>query len=148
MPARENWFEAEQLIRAAQDGELAEVQRLAADGFDLNLMDVIGNGALHYAAEGEHYKVVAWLLDNGALVNLHDPDAIGETALNLAAQGDYPEMVELLLGRGADPDITGWMQQTARTRANKRKDDDGLKIAALIEKYKPIPPKPGSRGRK
>ena len=142
---REDWFEAEQLIRAAQDGDLPLVQRLASEGFDVNLTDEIGKCALHYAVEGEHYKVVQWLLEHHANVNLHDEDMIGETALSLAAQRDYPELVELLLTHGADPDITGWMQQTARTRAHRRKDPDGVKIAALIEQYKPTKPNPGSR---
>ena len=144
-PIREDWFEAEQLIRAAQEGDLPAVQRLASEGFDVNLQDEIGKGALHYAVEGEHYKVVQWLLEQGANVNLHDDDMIGETALSLAAQRDYPELVELLLKHGADPDITGWMQQTARTRAHRRKDLDGAKIARLIEQYKPVKPNPGSR---
>ena len=145
---REEWFEAEQLIRAAEDGNLSETQRLSAAGFDVNLMDEIGKGALHYAVEGEHYKVVQWLLVNGANVNSHEPDIIGETPLSLAAQRDYPELVELLLKHGADPDITGWMQQTARTRARRRKDEDGARIAGLIEHYKPTPPNPGAKVRK
>jgi ankyrin repeat protein len=145
---REDWFEAEQLIRAAQDGNFQEVQRLATEGFDVNLLDEIGKGVLHYAVEGEFYKVVQWLLQNGASVNLHDPDMIGETALSLAVRQDYPELVELLLKHGADPDITGWMQQTARTRAHRRKDADGEKIIALVEQYKPTQPNPGSRQRK
>jgi ankyrin repeat protein len=134
---REDWFEAEQLIRAAQEGNLAEVQRLAKEGFDLNLMEEIERSALHYAVDGEHYKVAQWLLENGARVNLHDEEMIGETALALAVQRDYPEMVELLLSFGADPDIPGWMQQTARTRAHARKDPDGVKVRALIEQHKP-----------
>jgi ankyrin repeat protein len=145
---REDWFEAEQLIRAAQDGDLLAVQKLAASGFDVNLMDELSKAALHYSVEGEHYKVAQWLVENGADVNLRDDEMIGETALSLGAQGDYPEIVELLLKHGADPDITGWMQQTARTRAHKRNDAEGKKIAGLIEQYKPIKPNPGSRQRR
>ena len=145
---REDWFEAEQLIRAAQDGDLLSVQRLAAQGFNVNLMDELGKAALHHCVEREHYKLALWLMENGANVNLHDDEMIGETALSLAARGHYPEMVELLLKHGADPDITGWMQQTARTRARRRNDPEGKKIAALIEHYKPAKPNPGSRKRK
>jgi ankyrin repeat protein len=146
--SREDWFEAEQLIRAAQDGDLLAVQQLAASGFDVNLMDELSKAALHYSVEGEHYKVAQWLIENGADVNLHDDEMIGETALSLAAQGDYPEIVELLLKHGADPDITGWMKQTARTRAHKRKDAEGKKIAGLIEQYKPTKLNPGDRQRR
>jgi hypothetical protein len=145
---REDWFEAERLISAAQESDLAEAQRFLAQGFDVDLMDEIGKGALHYAVEGENYKFVVWLLDHGANVNLHNDEIAGETALALAAQRDYPELVELLLARGADPDIPGLMQQSARTRAHERRDTDGLRIAALIEQFKPTPPNPGARHRR
>jgi len=145
---REDWFETEKLIQAAQAGDLPEAQRLAAQGFDVDLMDEIGRGALHYAVEAENYNFVTWLLDAGADVDLHDDDIAGDTALCLAARHDYPELVELLLMRGADPDIPGLMQETARTRAHARRDEEGLKIAALIEQYKPTPPNPSVRHRK
>jgi ankyrin repeat protein len=144
---REDWFEAERLIRAAQEGDIASMQRFAAEGCDLNLMDEISKGALHYAVEAEHYKAVRWLLETGANVNLHDPNAIGETALSLAARGTYPEMVSLLLQHGADPDIPGWVQQTARTRAQARRDAEGVEICALIERHHPSKPNPGSSKR-
>lgn len=148
MAIREDWFDAERLIRAAADGDLAEVKRLKSEGIDVNLMDEISKAALHYAAENSHYKVAQWLLENGAEVNLHDAEMIGETALSLAVRKDYPEMVELLLRHGADPDIAGWMSLTARSRAKARKDDDGSKIAILIERNKPTQLKPGSRGKR
>ena len=145
---RDDWFEAEQLIFAASDGNLAEVQRLQAAGFDVNLMDDLSWGALHYAAEAGHYKVAQWLLQNGADANLHDEEMIGETPLNLAVRKDYPEMVELLLRGGADPDIAGWMGFTARIRAHERRDDEGARIAELVETYKPSPLNPGSRRKR
>jgi ankyrin repeat protein len=144
---REDWFEAEQLILAASDGDLAEVQKLHAAGFDLDLMDELSKAAVHHAAENGHYKVAHWLLQNGASVDLHDEEMIGETPLNLAARKNYPEMVELLLGHGANPDVNGWMGFTARIRAQARRDEDGLRIAALIEKYKPATVNP-RRGRR
>jgi ankyrin repeat protein len=145
---REDWFEAERLIRAAQDGLLEEVQRLAKEGIDLDLMDELGHAALHYAVMDERYRVAEWLLENGANVNLYLEGLIGETPLNLAARGNYPEVVELLLRHGADPDIPGWMMKTARIRAHERRDDEGRKIAALIEEFKPSKPNPGSKRAK
>jgi ankyrin repeat protein len=146
-PIREDWFEAEQLIRAASDGDFAEVQRLRSVGFDINLMDELSQAALHYSVEGGHYKVAKWLIENGADVNLRDDAQIGETALSLAVRKDYPEIVELLLQHGADPDIPGWMQLTARIRAHKRRDEAGKRIADLLEKYRPVKQDPG-RGSK
>ena len=148
MPAiRDDWFEAERLIRAAGEGDVAEMSRLVSSGYDVNLMDDLSRAALHYAATEGQYLAAKWLLEHGAEVNLNDEEMIGETPLCLAAQLDYPEMVELLLQHGADPDISGWMQLTARIRAHRRKDEDGRKIAAMIERYRPSKPNPGSRPR-
>lgn len=138
-------FERERLHRAAADGDLSEVERLVAEGAEINAFDDLSRTPLHYAAENEHYKVTAWLLEHGAAVNAYDEKMIGETALCLAAQKHYPEMVELLLKHGADPDINGWVGLTARIRAQRRKDDDGRRIANLIEKYRPPRPNPSEQ---
>jgi ankyrin repeat protein len=137
MPYREDWYEAEQLHRAAQDGNFDEVVRLVGAGFNINEFDDLSRTPLHCAVEGEHYLVAKWLLENGANVNANEEERIGETALSLAAQGGYPEIVELLLTYGANPDIPGWMSITARHRAQKRKDEDGVKINALLSQYHP-----------
>ena len=137
MQYRDDWYEAEQLHRAAQDGNIEEVARLVDEGFELNQFDDLSRTPLHYAVEGEHYSVAKWLLENGADVNANKEEKIGETALSLAAQGSYPEMVELLLMHGANPDIPGWMSITARHRAQKRRDTDGEKINALFTRYRP-----------
>lgn len=141
-PSDDDWFERERLHRAAAAGDLADVQRLVDCGAATDAFDELSRTPLHYAAENEHYKVALFLLDHGADVNAHDESRAGETALCLAAQTDYPEMVELLLRHGADPDIIGWVGLTARLRARRRSDDDGRKISAMIDKYRPE--KPGS----
>jgi len=137
MPIDENWFENKRLHRAAAEGDLQEMNRLLEVGYLLDRFDDLGRTPLHYAVEGEHYKAAKFLIDQGAKVNANDEATIGETPLALAVQRDYPEMVELLLANDADPDITGWMANTARMRASRRKDDDGKKIASLIQKYRP-----------
>lgn len=134
----DDWFERERLHRAAADGDQEELRRLvAAGGHPLDAFDDLGRTPLHYAVEGEHYRAADWLIQQGASVNAHDEATIGETPLSLAVQRDCPEMVELLLAHGADPDITGWMGNTARMRAQRRKDDDGKAIAALVQRYQP-----------
>jgi ankyrin repeat protein len=146
MPSiRENWFEVERLHRAAQEGDIQEMSALVSAGYKLNEFDELSKTPLHYAVEGEHYKAVQWLLESGAEVDAHQEELIGETALCQAARQSYPEMVELLLKEGADPDIPGWMQISARIRAQGRKDEEGRKIAALIEKHKPSKTDPGGR---
>lgn len=137
MPIDENWFENERLHRAAADGDLEEMRNLVAAGYRLDIFDDLGYAPLHYAVKGEHYKAAEWLIQQGASVNANDEATIGETPLALAVTRDYPEMAELLLRNGADPDITGWMANTARSRAERRKDEDGKKIASLIQQYRP-----------
>ena len=139
MPAiREDWYEAEQLIFAAQDGDIARMNDLLASGYDLNLMDVISKGALHYAVEREHYNAAEWLIAQGATVDLRDGNMAGDTPTKLAAEGNYPEIAELLLRNGADPDVWGWMGVTARMRADQRTDSEGKAIARLFAQYKPL----------
>lgn len=132
------WFERERLHRAAAEGNHDEMRRLVAvGGHALTTFDDLGRTPLHYAVEGEHYLAAEWLIQQGAVVNAHDEPTIGETPLCLAVRRDHPEMVELLLANGADPDITGWMGNTARQRAERRQDEDGRAIAALLQRYRP-----------
>jgi ankyrin repeat protein len=113
MPAiREDWFEAEKLHRAAQEGDMAEMAALVNAGCKLSEFDDLSKTPLHYAVEGEHYKAAEWLLKMGAEVDAHQEELIGETALCQAARQNYPELVELLLKYGANPDLPGWMQIT------------------------------------
>lgn len=132
-----DWYELERIHRAAQAGNLDEIKRLIREGANINAFDALSRTPLHYAVEKEHYLVAKWFLENGADVNANEEEHIGETPLSIAVQGNYPEMVELLLKYGANPDIPGWMALTARMRAQKRKDDDGMKISALLTKFCP-----------
>ena len=142
---RDDWFEAERLHRAAADGDVSLMASLVQSGYKVNEFDDLSRTPLHYAVDGQHYLAARWLLDNGADVNINDEKMIGETALCFAAQGNYPEMAELLLQRGGNPDIAGWMQQTARDRAQRRKDEEGRKIAELIERHHPSQTSPSCR---
>jgi ankyrin repeat protein len=144
----EDFFEMERLHRAAADGDINEMQRLVEKGYTFEVFDDLGKAPLHYAVEGQHYKAVEWLIAAGAKVNSNDEAHIGETPLCHAAKSNHLELVELLLRNGADPDIPGWMANTARTRAARRKDDEGIKISALIERYKPSKPNPAVKPRK
>ncbi len=88
---------------AALKGDLAQVQALVASDPALVDAEKAPNRKtpLHYAAQGGHATVVAFLLDKGAQVNR--PNIAGETALHYAVGLDDPETVKLLLSRGADP---------------------------------------------
>ncbi|WP_067272842.1 ankyrin repeat domain-containing protein [Mitsuaria sp. 7] len=132
----DDWFEAERLHRAAHEGDITEMKRLIAQGYDVNLFDDLGNTPLHEAVRADRYRVAEWLLDHGASVNANEAERIGETPLCFAVQRGYPEMVALLLKRGADPDINGWMGLTARIRAQKRADDEGREMSAMMAKVR------------
>ena len=76
-----NWSDHEGetlLMKAADRGNAAEVQRLLAAGADVNAKDFDGETALMVAADDGHAAVVKLLLAAGADVNEHDED--GETA--------------------------------------------------------------------
>lgn len=133
MVRREDWFEAERLHRAARDGDIVEVSYLVRKGFDINAFDDLSRAPLHYAVEENQYEAAQLLLSLGADVNRYEDDKIGETPLNIAAQGVDPRVVMLLLEHGANPDVPGWLGQTARFRASRRNDEAGRQIAAIIE---------------
>lgn len=133
----EDWYEAERLHRAAENGDIQEIERLLLLGYDVNLFDDMGHTPMHRAIVGRQSKVVDVLLRHGALVNANDDATIGETALALAVQGEHVGLVRLLLESGADPDIPGWMGLTARDRACRRADAVGQEIRNVLADYPP-----------
>jgi ankyrin repeat protein len=133
----DDWFEAERLHRAAEDGDMQEIERLILSGYDVNLFDDMGHTPLHRAVLGGQYKAVQQLLRQGANVNANDEATIGETPLALAVQGEHEGLVCLLLASGANPDITGWMGLTARDRAGRRTDAAGRKISEALARCAP-----------
>jgi len=135
MSYRDDWFDIEQLHRAAQSGNSMEVERLLIEGFNINLFDDVSRTPLHYAVEEQHCAVAALLMERGADVNAHDEEKIGETALSFAVQKDSVEMVKFLLMHGANPHIIGWMGATAWSRVQGRTDDVGKKIFAILVQY-------------
>lgn len=132
-PSADDWFEREQLHRAAAEGNLVEMQRLVTEGHLLDVFDEQHMTPLHHAADQGRMDALLWLLDGGADLNAHDEQNIGETPLATAVKRGQLAAAELLLKRGANPDIPGWMGQTARTRAAKHADGA---LAALFAKYR------------
>ena len=139
----DEWFERERLHRAAQDGEVAEVQRLLSLGYQPNEFDELGKTPLHYAAERGHLEVIKLLVASGADVNANDERVIGNTPLRQVAANCSFEVAKILIDAGADPNIPGWMQITALHQARERKSAEGLRVRELLEQAAGRVPKSG-----
>jgi ankyrin repeat protein len=89
-------------IKAAETGKLPVLILLHKAGADLNLTENYGQAALHLVAKNNHWPVVSYLLQTGA-VNIDAESALGQTALYQAAEEGHAKVVQLLLKAGADP---------------------------------------------
>jgi len=128
-------FEREKLHSAAQEGDLAEVNRLVEEGYDVNAFDDdLPLTPLHYAVREGHLEVAGYLLSVGADVNAHDESRIGETPLGEVAGNCSFEIASLLIQHGANPSIPGGMQRTALHRAKLRKKPEGKKVYELLRR--------------
>ena len=82
------------LCWAASQGDLAEAQKLAAQGVDLAGADYDGRTALHLAASEGHAHIVAYLIAKGA--NLGPVDRWGGTPLSDARGNNHEAVISLL----------------------------------------------------
>ncbi|XP_019645800.1 PREDICTED: uncharacterized protein LOC109486407 [Branchiostoma belcheri] len=69
---------------------------LARSGAYLNVDDPNGMNVLHHACKVGKYGIVAFLLDQDAMVT-NSPDKLGNTPLNYAAINGNPQLVKLLV---------------------------------------------------
>ncbi len=107
------------LRRAIRKGQLEEVERLLADGADVNAAKGrYESTPLMLAAVRGDVRVLRLLLDDGADVNARDSD--GWTALMGATVEGHLETVILLLDSGSNVDATN------------RKGDTALKMASAM----------------
>lgn len=86
---------------AALNGDLVKVKALLKS--DPKLLEASGNHGkkpLHYAAQGGHMEMVAFLLEQGAAVDIKNE--VNETPLQYAAAFGKKEVVEFLLSKGAE----------------------------------------------
>lgn len=90
----------EELVLAAEQGDLSKVKDLIASGISLNSSGYRGITALGMAALYERIDIVPFLINQGADPNVEFND--GETALMYAAGNDNPGILHLLLSAGAN----------------------------------------------
>ena len=126
-------FDESDLHFAAQDGDMTRVRQLLADGRSPNAFDEISKTPLHYAAECGHVEIMRVLLEAGADVNACEEARIGNTPLREVADECSLAVATFLVDSGADPRIPGWMQLTALHMAEKRKDQEGQRVYALLK---------------
>ena len=89
----------EELIEAAQKGQIEKVKSLLQAGVDVNGRTRNGRTALMNAAGRGHTEVVRALLDGGADINVKT--GTGVTAFMAAAVAGHSEIVELLKQAGS-----------------------------------------------
>jgi ankyrin repeat protein len=85
----------DELLDAAFNGDVAEVQWLVAEGVDVNVEDEDGWRPLHLAAFSGHVEVVTTLAELGAAVNAAAAD--GRKPLHLAAGNGHVEVTRTLV---------------------------------------------------
>ena len=93
-------YEAEELLTAAEAGNLEFVTTILGSGQSANVRDICYFTPLMKAAQQGHVDVARTLLDEGGAVDLYDKG--GYTALMLASGNNRLEVVKLLLEYGAD----------------------------------------------
>ncbi|MEM6725873.1 MAG: glutaminase, partial [Bacteroidota bacterium] len=82
------------LIWAASNGDMEELNRLAAEKVNLGIADYDGRTALHLAAAENQKEALAFLIDQG--VDLQPKDRWGGTPLSEAERVGHKKIAKLL----------------------------------------------------
>ena len=68
------------IFKAAYEGRLGVIRDYISEGGSINALDKWNNTALHWAAKGNQYRVMTFLVQNGVDVDAENSE--GETALH------------------------------------------------------------------
>ncbi|CAE8676898.1 unnamed protein product, partial [Polarella glacialis] len=122
----------EPLLKFAEEGDLAGVQRILGEASEADrlqklkkLRDEDSRTALHRACAAGHKEVAAYLLSQGAVVNVED-DA-GWTPLHSCASKGADVLLDLLLEAKADCDTATSTGSTALHFAASKGHQDALR---------------------
>ena len=108
----------QQLIVAAESGDLASVRRLLQAGADINGQDSRGRTPVMAATHGHHADVVRALLAEGANVDLRD-DRLDNPLLSAGAEG-LLDILRAAIAVQADTSLTNRYGGTALIPAAER----------------------------
>ena len=101
----------QQLLEAAESGDIERTKHLIKHGADVDAKDRYGMTALHWAADNGSVDIVKLLLKAGANVNV--TNIYGKTALHYAVIWGFTDIVKALVIAGADVNATDNDGETA-----------------------------------
>jgi len=119
--------------KAITRGDLAEIDRLLADGAEVDARDRYGQSGLLIAARLGHREVVERLIGHGA--DLNRTAKFRLSPLMFAAMNGHADIARLLVDAGADVSLqgggaSGFAGRTAADLARARGDEE---LAAWLE---------------
>ena len=120
-----------ELLDAAEKGDKKAVEKLLAEGADVNAkVGILGDTALIHASANGHMEIAELLIAKGADMNAKDEN--GWTALMWASSQGYKETAELLIAKGADvnaKDNDGWTPLMSASKQGR------TEIIELLKKH-------------
>jgi hypothetical protein len=127
----------EQLLKAAENGDLAAVSEALGLGANVNAKDQYNNTSLNWAALWGYGEVVKRLLEAGADIENRGSGG-GMTPLANAASRGHFEVAQTLLDRGArvTDDILGILQ--TKVRILEENSEAGMVKAEGVARWKQV----------
>lgn len=124
LPSMMAWPRRDKLFRAAESGDVKQVEQLLDSGLDVDTSDRFDERALHRAAAYGQCEVLRVLLQRGAKTD----DAIAELALRDAISGDHICAVGLLLDGGVSANANFYLGGTPLMSAAERNSPDSARL--------------------